>query len=308
LQQETHLNLRTRFAITIRGPLDRVRLEAAWHQVEERHQILRTSFEYLPGIKDPLQVVQMLGSSLRFADGMLNGDVPVKPELFSEMESGKNPAGGNQVLVTLYKVNEKRHTLAFSMPVLLADGETARIIFQELCQFYQSSSAEQAETIQYAQFSEWYSELLASDDISESRSWWQHHGELAATEFPLKCKRDSASVPAQIVVIPLSREQRRLLDQVTQNLESTISDFLFAAWQVLLYRFTGQSPVVLGCLIDGRKYELDGMPGLTARYLPVACRMAGNLSFRDVLKQSIIERKDVYQYQEGFPDGSSENY
>ncbi|MBZ5508013.1 MAG: amino acid adenylation domain-containing protein [Acidobacteriia bacterium] len=307
LQQETHRNLRTRFAITIRGPIDHARLEAAWNQVEERYQILRTSFEYLPGIKDPLQVVQALGSSLRFADAMLNGDDPFKPELFSEMESGKSSTGGNQVLVTLYKINEKRHILAFSLPVLLADGETARIIFQELCRFYESGGAEQAETIQYAQFSEWYSELLAGDDIAEIRSYWQRRGELAATEFPLKCKKDSASNPASIVGIPLSRALQSLLDQVTQNLESTIPDFLFAAWQVLLYRFTGQSPVVLGCLIDGRKYEeLDGMPGLTARYLPVACRMDDNLRFRDVLKQSTIEREDVYQYQEGFPGTSSE--
>ncbi len=92
LQQETHRNLRTRFAIIMRGPLDRACLEAAWHQVEERHQILRTSFEYLPGIKDPLQVVQPHGSSLRFADTKLNGDGPFTPELFSEMESGKSSA------------------------------------------------------------------------------------------------------------------------------------------------------------------------------------------------------------------------
>ncbi|HEY2391524.1 MAG TPA: amino acid adenylation domain-containing protein [Candidatus Angelobacter sp.] len=309
LQQETHRNMRTRFAITIRGPIDRARLETAWNQVQDRHQILRTSFEFLPGIKDPLQVAQTSGSSLRFA-AKLQGDDPCKPELFAEMESGKSSAGGNQVFVTLYKVNEKRHILAFSLPVLLADAESARIIFQELCRYYQSGGAEQAETIQYAQFSEWYSELLASDDIAESCSYWERRGELAVTELPLRHKKDSASSPAAIFVIPLSRELHSLLDRATRNLETIISDFLFAAWQVLLYRFTGQSPVVLGCLIGGRKYEeLDGMPGLTSRYLPVACRMADDLSFSDVLKQSTIERKDVYQYQEGFPstDAASEN-
>lgn len=300
LQQEMHRTLRTRFAITIRGPIDRTRLEAAWNQLQECHQILRTSFEYLPGIKDPLQVVQTSGTHLQFADAVLKGE-GLNPELFVEMEESNSSAGGNQVLVTLYKVNQKRHILAFSLPSLLADGETARIIFQELCRFYQMNGAEQPETIQYAQFSEWYNELLAGDDITESRTYWQRRGELAATEFPLKCKKDFASNPASVIAVPLSRELQNLLDHASQGLESTMSDFLFAAWQVLLYKSTGQSPVVLGCMIDGRKYEeLDGMPGLTATYLPVACRMGGNLTFRDVLKQSTIERKDVYQYQEGF--------
>jgi hypothetical protein len=124
LQQQTHLNLRTRFSIAIRGPVDFAGLQAAWHQVEERHQILRTSFEYLPGVKDPLQVVQLRASNLRFADAMLNGDGHFNPELFSEMESGNSSVGSNQIFVTLYELNEKRHILAFSLPVLLADGET----------------------------------------------------------------------------------------------------------------------------------------------------------------------------------------
>ncbi len=301
LQQEAHRNLRTRFTITIRGPIDRARLQAAWDQVQERHQILRTSFEYLPGIKDSLQVVQPRGSSLQFADATLNGDSRFNLELFSEMESGKSSAGVTQVLVTLYKVNQKRYVMAFSLPALLADGETARIIFEELCRFYQSSDAEPVETIQYAQFGEWYCDLLAGDDIAESRSYWQRRGELAATEFPLKRKKDSASNPASLIEIPLSRELQSLLSHVTQNLGSTSADFLFAAWQVLLYRFTGQSPVVVGCMIDGRKYEeLDGMPGLTGSYLPMTCRMADSLTFRNVLTQSIVEKKDIYQYQEGF--------
>jgi amino acid adenylation domain-containing protein len=302
LQQETRRNLRTRFTITILGPMDRARLEAAWHQVAARHQILRTSFEYLPGFKDPLQVVQPYGNSLQFSDALLNDDGPFQPELFAKMESGNSAATGNQVFAALNKVNDNHHILAFSLPALLADGETARIIFQEMCRCYQSSDAEQTETIQYAQFSEWYSDLLAGNDIAESRSYWERRGELAATDFPLKHKRDSVSNPVSRVAIPLPRDLQRLLDHAAQNLASTISDFLFAAWQVLLYRFTGQSPVVLGFLADGRKYEeLDGMPGLTATYLPVACEMDDNLSFRGALKRSTIGKRETYQYQEGFP-------
>ena len=302
LQQETHRNLRTRFTITILGPMDRARLEASWHQVAVRHQILRTSFEYLPGFKDPLQVVKPCGNSLRFSDAILNDDRPSQPELFSEMESGKSAATDNQVFAALNKVNDNHHILAFSLPALLADGETARVIFQEMCRYYQSSNAEQTETIQYAQFSEWYSDLLAGNDIAESRSYWERREELAATDFPLKRKRDSASNPVSRVTIPLPRDLQRLLEHASQNLASTVSEFLFAAWQVLLYRFTGQSPVVLGLLVDGRKYEeLDGMPGLTATYLPVACEMGDSLSFRDALKRSAIGKRETYQNQEGFP-------
>lgn len=293
-------SLRTRFTITITGHLDRARLEAAWSDVVERHQVLRTEFEYLPGIKDPLQVVQAEGSGLRYeiAPFSLNG--AFASQLFSSMESVQD-VGHNETLVTLYKVKDEQHVLAFSIPAFLADGETARILFHELCRSYGSDAREAGETIQYAQFSEWYNELLSGEEVEESRAWWRRNP-FSPTEFPLARKHGSIAGSSSILPLALSGSAQSALKKAVHDLQSTPQDFLFACWQVLLYRFTSQSPVVVGSLVDGRKYEeLDGMPGLVGRYLPVSCEMNGTDAFKTVLDRAAAERKTVYQNQEGFP-------
>ncbi|HEY6351023.1 MAG TPA: amino acid adenylation domain-containing protein [Candidatus Angelobacter sp.] len=304
LQQENERGaLRTRFTISILGPVDYNRLQAAWHQVQEQHQIFRTTFEYLPGIKDPLQVVQAEGTPMRPVKTPVSMNGPFRTTLFSDMEEGKDACPNTEAIVALYKVNQEQHLLAFSFPVLLADGETARIIFQELCRSYDSSSgAAPADTIQYAQFSEWFSELLAGEEIVESRDYWQRRGGCAPTEFPLRKQMGAASSSPSLLPLSLSTGQQQALENMAQNLGATVRDLLFTCWQVLLYRFTGQSPIVVGSLVDGRKYEeLDAMPGLAGRYLPVACELDSEITFKAAVERVLAESKSVYQNQEGFP-------
>jgi amino acid adenylation domain-containing protein len=305
-QEETHKRgLRTRFSIEIAGPLECARLREAWREVQDRHQIFRTKFEYLPGIKDPLQVVQSGGTVIR------NGVTPstvngfFRAQLFSAMEVDvdKDQRLNDEAVVTLYKVTEELHVLAFSLPVLLGDGETARIVFNELCRRYASAGVpETAEIIQYTQFSDWYNELISSEEIEDSRAFWRHRGSNPSAGFPLGRKGGAAPASASILPFSLSDNQQSALNRVADRLGATAPDFLFACWAVLLHRFTGQSPVTLGALIDGRKYEeLDAMPGLVGRYLPVTCEMDNESAFRAVLDRIVTEKKNVYQNQEGFP-------
>ena len=303
LQDETQRSLRTRFSIEINGPLDCSRLQEAWREVQERHHIFRTKFEYLPGIKDPLQVVQARGTIIQ------NGAIPsgvngfFRAQLYSAMEVDKDQSLDDDAVVTLYKVNEEQHVLAFSLPVLLGDGETARIVFNELCRRYASAGVRKAaEIIQYAQFSDWYNELISSEEIEDSRAFWRRLGSNPPAEFPLSGKGDAAAASASILPVSLSDNQQTALNRAADRLGANAPDFLFACWAVLLHRFTGQSPITLGALIDGRKYEeLDAMPGLVGRYLPVTCEIDNESTFRAVLDRVVTEKKNVYQNQEGFP-------
>ena len=305
LQDDTHKrSLRTRFSIAISGPLDCARLEKSWLGLQERHQVLRTKFEYLPGIKDPLQVVQPQGCAIRTGEPPASVNGLFRAHLFSAMEAEREQGLSDEVIVTLYKVGEEQHVLAFSLPVLLADGESARIIFNELCRHYGSAETEEDEVIQYAQFSDWYNELVHGEEIEESRAYWRRRGSHPPAELPLSRKTDAAHGPASILPVALSGGQQSALGQAADRLGTTVPDFLFACWGVLLYRFTAQSPVTLGTLVDGRKYEeLDPMPGLVGRYLPVTCEMDDDVTFKTVLERLMAEKQNVYQHQEGFSFG-----
>ena len=68
---------------------------------------------------------------------------------------------------------------------------------------------------------------------------------------------------------------------------------LLAAFQVLLYRCSGQPDVVVGSAISGRKYrELESVVGLFVNSLPLRIDLSGNPSFRSVLlrvRETVLE-------------------
>src|SRR5258708_19425884 len=165
-EEQKRGKLRTRFTITIHGQVDQFGLEGAWLDVQERHQILRTVLEYLPGIKEPIQVVREQGSSIGRCELPVGAD-PFGTKLFARMESrdAKDEGLNGETVVALYTVNAERHVLAFSLSALLADGESARIIFQDLCAAYGAAGASGArENIPYAQFSRWCAQQRAGGE------------------------------------------------------------------------------------------------------------------------------------------------
>ncbi|NIR48777.1 MAG: amino acid adenylation domain-containing protein, partial [Phycisphaerae bacterium] len=89
--------------------------------------------------------------------------------------------------------------------------------------------------------------------------------------------------------------------QLTEDKDISTSVFFLTCWQVLFWRVTGQSNLVIGAACDGRTYEeLQGTLGLLAKYLPVACHLEENLRFTDVL-QNVNKTVDEHlEWQEYF--------
>jgi len=76
---------RIQAVVTVEGPLDATRLEAALGMAMERHESLRTTFARRPGIRVPLQVVNpQLSPSWRTLD--LRGTEP--PALQARLHQG----------------------------------------------------------------------------------------------------------------------------------------------------------------------------------------------------------------------------
>ena len=75
---------------------------------------------------------------------------------------------------------------------------------------------------------------------------------------------------------------------------------LLAAFQILLYRYSGQQDITVGSPITNRsKIELEGLIGLFVNTLPLRIDLSGNLTFRQLLsraKEAVLgahENQDV---------------
>ena len=295
--------------IEISGGLDAGRLQKALDRVVARHEILRTTFERPPGLRVPVQVIHDEGTAL-WREVSLAGtaDPPAEVERLRELEGQRyfDLEGGPLVRALLIGLTATRHQLLLSLPALCVDAWSFRNLVRELARAYGEGDApaEPEELVQYAQFTEWKHELLQDGEAEAGRSHWRGLDFQPALRLRLPCQRpatgDRALSPAAYRWELDAARANRFATLSREN-GTTLSVLLLAAWQVLLWRLSGESEVVLGCVLDGSRYEeLAEVVGPVASTVPVAVRLEPDLRFTDLLGRSGEAVSDAQSWQEYF--------
>ncbi len=250
LQQDNNYNPAYSSTCVVRlvGPLDTVALEQAFASVVEQHEILRTSFEFLPGMTTPLQVIGAKAHPL--------------------------------VSFELTRLAAEEHVLTVSVPALCGDGVGVVNLVRELAQ-------RSEQLIQYADVADVLNDLLEGAETAEGREFWR--------------EREVKGVSSTVAFAP-----RRFAASLPGT-ESTA--FLLACWQVLLWKLSGESRVVVGAAFAGRSYpELAGALGLFTRYLPLTAELQGEQRFAAVVSAAAAQLQEAAEWQEYFSWPSERSY
>jgi amino acid adenylation domain-containing protein/non-ribosomal peptide synthase protein (TIGR01720 family) len=198
-----------------------------------------------------------------------------------------------------------RHVLFFSVSSLCADRESLKTIVSEVASCVsQGSIAGLSEApLQYADFSAWYNQLVLEDDeeATEGRAFWANLDLSALSTLVLPTEIGGASSEPDFASLPLelAAALRAALTQLTGTRGVPRSELFFAAWQVLVWRLTGRSDLIVSRVCSGRSVEdLEGAVGLYARCLPVARRWEATLSFGELLARNAKTMEDAAEWEE----------
>ena len=296
LQEETGVGTYcAQCVVDLRGALRPELLKAASCRVVARHEILRTAFRRLPGMSIPVQVVTEEYEPCWREVNLLGLPPGAKHEaverLLAEDGLGFDFDSPPLLRLTLVTLAPERHRLLCTLPALCADTRTLRNLVNELSNAYHSAGTDnkdQEEVSQYLQFSEWQNELLGDVAVEAGEYWRKHLGESGPQSSLPTITREAAEncfAPDRISIDLTPKLSLRLRELAARH-DTTLELVLMASWQTLLRRSTGQAEVVVGRVIDGRRYEeLGSILGLLASYVPVRCRFETGARFDDILKQ-----------------------
>lgn len=301
-------------AVLIEGKLDADALREALQAIIQRHEILRTTFQDLPGMKYPVQVIaDQLNPLWQQVDLKRQSEqeqaIAIKEICVAERAAELNFRHGPVVRITLALLGEERHMLVLNLPALCADEQTLRNLLTKLVQRYGASLRGKTEAglsgveMQYADYAEWQNELLSASDADAraGRAYWQEHHLTQASALALPFQnntRQEAPLSFASVDCLLAEDTSAKLRAVAQERETSMANLLFACWHVLIHRLTGAAEVTIGNLCSGRKFEeLQSSLGLFARYLPISCRFEGNLRFTEILRllEAATQSAEVWQ-------------
>jgi len=302
---------RVQCAVLIQGTLNAQILESALRQVVERHEILRTTFPTLPGMTLPLQVITESSlPPLHYHDFSGLDPETQKSKIAAladaAMQLPCNFEQGPLLQLDLVMLSTAQHLLLVGLPALCADQTTIKHLVQEIsCAYTACLQGEELpdEPLQYVDLAEWQNELFAGEEAAVGKEFWHQQDFSVSTlklPFEHRCHEKFEFQP-QIYPLTIQADQSGKIAAIAQQYETSASIFLLTCWQILLWRLTGQSDLVVGIGCDGRNYqELKSAFGLFAKYLPLHCPLAEDAQFSNILQQVSESVQQVYEWQETF--------
>jgi amino acid adenylation domain-containing protein len=281
-------------AVRLKGRLDVEALRRTLDEVVRRHEVLRTTFVAVNG--EPVQVIA-LPSRLELPVM----DLSKLPEEEREAEARQLVAAeaqrpfdlsvGPLLRVQLLRFGAEDQMVLFTMHHIITDGWSTGILVSELAALYEAyvegreSPLPELE-IQYADYTVWQREWLQGEVLEQQLSYWRQQLE----ELPvLQLPTDKPRPPVQsyrgrsfnfTVPAPLTAELKKLSNAEGVTLYMT----LLATFKILLWRYSGQSDVVVGTPIAGRNHlATEGLIGLFVNTLVLRTSLSGDPSFRELL-------------------------
>jgi amino acid adenylation domain-containing protein len=281
-------------AILIEGNPDSGKIRASLQALVHRHEILRTTFQRRTGMKFPFQVVNdKAGFTWEELD--LSADPDAHLLRVSEFLSDSpkiDVENGPVVRARLLKLGTDRQALVIRFSALCADDASLSQLLAEFRALY-GSEALSKDVLQYADYSEWQSEILTDqgDEAKHAAEFW------AKTEFdtiptlnvPFQRKGTSGETSQDSVAVPLNLHV------------AGAREFLFAAWQAFLGRISGRQELILGFLSNGRNHEeFSTGVGLFARPFPIRANFEDDVPFSEHLRRVRILTAAALDQQDYF--------
>jgi amino acid adenylation domain-containing protein len=279
------------------GPLDTTALGQSLNEVIRRHEVWRTTFPLVNG--QPVQVVHpSLTLELPVVD-LRHLPVPERERHAVQLATAQATLLFDLTKLpllraTLIRLADEEHRLYLTLHHILCDGVIYAIFLPELYTHYQAFVSNRPSPlpplpIQYGDFALWQRERLQTPEFAAHMAYWKR--QLASAPISLELPTDRPypavmshrgarlpfSLPANLVAA---------LKSLSYQENATLYQTLVASFSTLLYRYTGQTDMLLGTTTAGCKpLETRELLGAFINTLVLRPDLSGNPTFRELLRR-----------------------
>ncbi|MFJ8185674.1 non-ribosomal peptide synthase/polyketide synthase [Streptomyces sp. NPDC096105] len=275
-----------RVAVRLAGVSDARRFAAAWQQVADRTEALRTSVHW-QGLPHPVQVVhRRVELPVTHLDwrhltpeerAAATGDL-----LAADRAAGMDLTTAPLTRITLAALPGDEVLLLWSSHHLILDGWSTGQLLTEVCERYAAltggRSAPAPVRRPFADFLRW----LHDQDEAAAEAHWAE----TLAGFPVRTPLPYDRTPteehrARAAALTSRRLDEHLSARLRQGAARaglTVNTVIEGAWALLLARHSGRDDVVFGTTVSGRPAELPGvesMIGMFINTVPTRVRVEG---------------------------------
>jgi amino acid adenylation domain-containing protein/non-ribosomal peptide synthase protein (TIGR01720 family) len=295
--------------IRLTGSLDVNALRRSLQAVVARHESLRTTFDFVND--SPIQIVaKEAASDLPVIDvsreSSLARDDEIRRWAAADARRPFDLNRGPLMRTTLLRLTDTDHALLFTIHHIVFDGWSMSVLCRELTTLYTAFTAGRPSpldelTLQYADFAHWQRQSVQSALLESQLSYWkQQLDERPLVSLPTDRRRpEIQTFSGATCSFTVSGELSAALKELSRREGVTLYTTLLAAFQVFLYRYTGQDDILMGSPTANRnRVEMDNVIGYFANTMVLRTRLAGDPSFRELLRRAWMVVAEAQSHQD----------
>ncbi|MDF2882508.1 MAG: amino acid adenylation domain protein [Clostridiaceae bacterium] len=287
------------------GELNRNNFERSIKDLVQRHESLRSSFEFYEE-----ELVQRIHNDIKIRTDYRE---VAEDNLISEIESFIKPFDLGQVplfRVGIFKVNPYKHIFVMDMHHIISDGISMKILMDDLSKLYEGKELAKLR-LQYRDFAVWQHEIMESDELKKQGAFWRKRfsGEIPVLDLPTDFDRETAhSFVGGTVSVQVDSKLSEALNNVAKANSCTLYMIMLANLNVLLSRYARNDDIIIGSPATLRNnYDLNNVVGMFVNMLVMRNNVDSSLTFTEFLKNvrnntlDAFDNKD-YQFEDLIDD------
>ncbi|MBP2000051.1 surfactin family lipopeptide synthetase A/fengycin family lipopeptide synthetase D [Paenibacillus shirakamiensis] len=271
-------------ALSLKGPIHFERLQGAIQALMERHEPLRTWYDWEEG--KPIQLVkEEISFELALHHVQAADDLnSLARAVIRPFDLRKAPL----LRAFLATDGENQHTLMLDMHHIATDGVSMSVMARDFEQLYRGNTLEPLH-IQYKDVAVWQQQWMASEARQRQEQYWKHQlaGPLPLLQLPTNYVRPlEQSFEGAKLVMQIPARLAEGIQVTAARWNVTPFHIWLAAYHTLLHLMTGQDDLIVGTPIAGRFHPaMESLVGMFVNTLPIRSRPSSELSFYAFVEQ-----------------------
>ncbi|MEL6925225.1 MAG: condensation domain-containing protein, partial [Bacteroidota bacterium] len=263
----------------LEGEVQLDRLQTSFQRLVLKHEILRTNF-----IETSSGLELKINADDPFVIENLEADSP--DEAVRAFALRTFDLSHDQLIrMGWVEISANEHWLVLSMHHIIGDRGSLLILQQELFADYNQATTTPL-PLQYSDYAHWKN----NKEISTSElDYWQQQlsGRLPILSLPMaKPQPQKVSFEGETIAIALTPSLSAGVQKIALQHKTTKFVILLAAFKVLLYRYSGQSDLLIGSPFSNRdSVQLEKLIGFFNETVVLRSRMDDNVSFSQFVNQ-----------------------
>ncbi|HHJ52564.1 MAG TPA: amino acid adenylation domain-containing protein, partial [Caldithrix abyssi] len=294
-------------AFDIKGPLNIDILQRVVDQIVTRHEILRTTFKTVDG-KPHVEISEKPGIKIERIDLTTGADESViRQYIISEARAPFNLETGPLMRIKVLQLKSEAAIILLTFHHIVSDAWSMSVFVREVAALYEAFSKDQSSPLpplqlQYVDFAHWQRNWLKGEVLEAQINFWKEYlaGSPPLLELPTDRPRPAVQTSnGDYIAFHLNPELSKAVKELTLKQGATLFMSLLAAFDVLLYRYSGQEDFNIGTPIANRnRAEIEPLIGFFVNTLVLRSDLSGNPTFTELLKRVRESALNAYAHQD----------